>query len=217
MPEEETQHAIRVLRLKENDVVHVTDGKGFMVESTIMTCDKKSMNLKINSKIFSEKRNFKCVIAIAPTKNPGRMEWFLEKSTEIGIDEIIPIICEHSEKKNFNSERMNKVITAAVKQSLQSYHPKLRDLISFTQLLNMPFDGKKIIAHYDPENPHFLKDLITKQENIMVIIGPEGDFSKKELLLAEKKNIASAILGHNRLRTETAALNACMTINLVNQ
>lgn len=217
LPEEEALHAIKVLRMKVNEKVNVTDGKGYSIVAEILSADKKNINLKIISKTYKEKATYKTMVAVAPTKNPGRMEWFLEKSTEMGIDEIFPILCEHSEKKNFNPERMSKVITAAVKQSLQSYHPVLHELISFNKLLELPVSAKKIIAHYDENNPVFLKDLIQKNENILVIIGPEGDFSNKELDLAKKMGIPCAILGHTRLRTETAALNACFTINLINQ
>jgi 16S rRNA (uracil1498-N3)-methyltransferase len=217
LPYEEAQHAIKVMRLNFGDEIWVTDGRGFRVKALIIEINKKRLIAQIKEKLFTEKPEFKIVLAVAPTKNSSRFEWFLEKATEMGIDEIFPIICDHSERRNLNIERTKKVISSAVKQSLRNYHPTLHRLGTFDEILKLDFDGQKFLAHYENENQKSLKQEYNKNENVLIIIGPEGDFSRDEISKSQKQNIKTIILGNTRLRTETAALVACFTINLINE
>lgn len=214
---EEALHATKVLRLSMGDVIWITDGKGFKTQSQISEISKKKVVVKIISKELMSPKPSKLILAVAVTKNPSRFEWFLEKATEIGIDEIIPLICDHSEKRNLNWERTNRVITSAMKQSLKYYHPKLHEITSFDQCIQMNFEGEKFIAHLENESQISLKDTYTKFQNTLIVIGPEGDFSKDEITNSQANGFKCVQLGNSRLRTETAALVACFTINLTNQ
>lgn len=206
--EEESKHIIRVLRLSEGDSLHITDGRGSLYECRIAAADARRCRVEVVSvEEEYEKMNYRLVMAVAPTKNIDRFEWFLEKATEIGVSDIIPLECARSERRSIKIERENKVITAAVKQSLKAYHPVLHDIASFNKALAMPFDGRRFIAHCDAPvgEKLYLPDTLAAGENAMIFIGPEGDFSPEEIAAAVNAGCIEITLGRQRLRTETAA------------
>lgn len=220
LPEEESKHCIRVLRLKKESVVYLIDGKGSFHKAQIIEEDERACKLSIiNTQLEFNKRNFYLHIAIAPTKNIDRFEWFLEKSTEIGINEVTPIICEHSERREIKIDRLQKVIISAMKQSIRACLPKLNPIMKFTDFVNTNFSIKqKYIAHCNDKNEkHLLKNLYKPDTDILILIGPEGDFSSAEIIKAENKNFQGVSLGRSRLRTETAGIVACHTINVLNE
>jgi len=218
LDKEESKHIVRVLRKKQGDTIHFTDGKGWFYETVITEIDSKNCIVEIIKKYEGDdRRSFKIHIAIAPTKNNDRLEWFLEKSTEIGIDEITPIICDHSERKVVKIERLNKVITPAVKQSLKSFHPKLNEQINLKEFLNKEFNGQRFIAYIDKDVTLELSSSIKSGNDILILIGPEGDFRPEEVELAKQKGFIPVSLGKSRLRTETAGVVACHTVDLLNK
>jgi len=214
---EESSHCIRVLRLHTGDFIHLTNGKGDLCKAEITDENSKCCNVKIIETYSNyNKRNYSLHIAIAPTKNIDRLEWFLEKATEIGIDEITPIICNHSERRKVNTERLNKIITAAIKQSLKAYHPLLHNEMDFEKFVSQKYECEKYIG-YCGDNTSKLKDIYPKGKDAIILIGPEGDFSKEEVIFAKEKGFIPINLGNNRYRTETAAVVACHTIYLLNE
>jgi 16S rRNA (uracil1498-N3)-methyltransferase len=218
LSEEESKHAIRVLRLEVGGAVQLIDGRGGLYEAVIADAHPKRTILKITSVVTDfDKRNHYLHIAVAPTKNIERLEWFLEKATEIGIDEISLIISQRSERKEAKVDRLNKIITAAIKQSLKAYHPVLNEPLSLNQLLDKPFEGQKFIAHCEPGDKHALKDVLSLQGRSLILIGPEGDFSPAEIDKALQSGFKAITLGTSRLRTETAALEACFEVNFLNR
>ncbi len=218
LSEEESKHAVRVLRLQAGDEVVLVDGKGGYYKARILEANPKRTHLQVfQAQQEFGKRNHYLHIAVAPTKNIERMEWFLEKATEMGIDEITPIICERSERKEVKSERLNKIITSAVKQSIKAYHPQLNEAISFKKLLAQPFEGQKLIAHCMDDERSPSKQIIQANNRHLILIGPEGDFTPTELAMAKKSGFLPLSLGESRLRTETAALAACFEINFLNR
>ena len=217
--EEESKHCVRVLRLSVGTVVNLVDGRGGFYTAEIISDNPKKVSLSI-LKVETEfhKRNHYLHIAVAPTKNIDRMEWFLEKATELGIDEVTPIITDRSERRIVKEDRLNKVITSAVKQSIKAYHPKLNEAISYNAFLNLPFEGNKLIAHCIDENDKkYISELVAPHQKYLILIGPEGDFSPEEVNLALNKGFKPLTLGDNRLRTETAALSVCFEINYLNR
>jgi len=221
----ESKHIVRVLRKEENDILKITNGKGFLFDAKIrLASDKKCTAEIIN---FEEKQkpwNYYLHIAIAPTKNNDRIEWFLEKATEIGIDEITPIICSNSERRVIKLERFEKILQAAMKQSLKFTLPKLNKPIKLNEFINQNIDGKICIAHCESFDKNskkgekrFLKSIIDSSEKTTILIGPEGDFSSEEIKKCLKKNMIPISLGESRLRTETAGLVAVNTISFINQ
>ena len=214
---EESKHIVKVLRKKEGDKVFITNGLGFLFESEIILASEKKCEVKITLETFQEPDLFYTHIAVAPTKMNDRLEWFLEKATEIGIHEITPIICDHSERKVYKIDRAEKIIQAAMKQSLHYYIPKINEPISFSQFVKSSFDGQKFIAHCEETDKKSFQKEIAKNEKVTILIGPEGDFSTKEINLAIENNFIPVTLGNTRLRTETAALVACHTIALLNE
>ena len=216
--EEESKHCSKVLRLQVGDEVYLIDGKGGFYRAQIASSHPKHSELQIiESKTEYGKRNHYLHIAVAPTKNIDRLEWFLEKATEIGIDEITPIVSERSERKEVKLERLNKVITSAVKQSLKAYHPTLNDLTKLNSFLSRNDSNQKFIAHCIEEEKVALKDSISLHGRYTILIGPEGDFSPKEVGLAKQAGFIPVSLGESRLRTETAALEACFEVNFLNR
>jgi 16S rRNA (uracil1498-N3)-methyltransferase len=194
-------------------------GKVAFYTAEITSDNPKKVSLSI-LKVETEfhKRNHYLHIAVAPTKNIDRIEWFLEKATELGIDEITPIITDRSERRIVKEDRLNKVITSAVKQSIKAYHPKLNDAISFDTFLKEPFDGDKLIAHcIDNGEKQYISKLVAPHQKYLILIGPEGDFTPDEVNLALNKGFKALTLGDNRLRTETAALSVCFEINYLNR
>ena len=227
LDKEESKHCIKVLRLKKGDKIQLINGNGTFCEAQIVTEEPKNCQVKITKTIENfGKKKYSLHIAISPTKNNSRFEWFLEKATEIGIDEITPLITFHSERKIIKPERLNKVIISAMKQSVKAYIPKLNNAEIFNNFIRKDFLGKKYIAYCEGtnfatnntnniKNIH-LKDLYTKGENVLILIGPEGGFSEKEVDDAEQNNFKRISLGESRLRTETAGIVACHTISLMN-
>ncbi len=217
LSEEESKHLIRVLRKGVGDEVFFTDGKGFFYACRIIDNSPKHCKVEIiEKKEGGDKRSFTLWMGVAPTKNISRYEWFLEKATEIGIDTIIPFVSFHSERKAIKAERLDRVITAAVKQSLKSYHPQLRPLTSFKDLIDIDFEGEKYIAYIDEEVTLELSKAYKAGESAFILIGPEGDFSPEEVEMAKEKGFVPVKLGPSRLRTETAAVAACHTVQVVN-
>lgn len=214
---EESKHIVKVLRKKENDKIFITNGLGFLFESEIILASEKKCEVKITKETFKEADKFYTHIVVAPTKMNDRLEWFLEKATEIGIHEITPIICEHSERKVYKIDRAEKIIQAAMKQSLHYYIPKINEPISFAQFVKSNIDGQKFIAHCEETDKKSFKNEVNKDEKVTILIGPEGDFSTKEINLAIENEFIPVTLGNTRLRTETAALVACHTIALINE
>lgn len=212
----ESKHIIKILRKKKNDIVFFTNGKGFLFETIITKADVKNCVLKVLNKSSKTKQhNYHLHIGIAPTKNIERFEWFLEKATEIGIDEITPLICEHSERKIIKLERLNKILISSIKQSLQYQLPKLNKIMTFKDFIIKDHKLEKLIAHCSRANKQPLVSFKNKN-NYLILIGPEGDFSTSEINLAKENNYTSISLGNNRLRTETAGIVATNTINLNN-
>ncbi|MBN1253509.1 MAG: 16S rRNA (uracil(1498)-N(3))-methyltransferase [Bacteroidales bacterium] len=218
LDEEESKHCIRVLRLKFGDTVNLIDGVGGFYTASIVSDNPKKCEVLVNQLIKEyEKRNYKLTVAIAPTKNIERFEWFLEKSTEIGIDKFLPLLTEQSERKVIKLDRLNKMINSAIKQSIQAYRPEITDMLKFKDLINTDFKGKKLIAHcFDNQKP-YLKDVISKNEEVLILIGPEGDFTLSEIEMAKSKGFEEISLGDTRLRTETAGIVAVNTVAIINQ
>ena len=214
---EESKHIVKVLRKKESDTIFITNGLGFLFESKIILASEKKCEVKITKETFQEPDKFYTHIAVAPTKMNDRLEWFLEKATEIGIHEITPIICDHSERKVYKIDRAEKIIQAAMKQSLHYYLPKINEPVSLSQFVKSNIDGQKFIAHCEETDKKSFKNEVNKDEKVIILIGPEGDFSTKEINLAIENNFIPVTLGNTRLRTETAALVACHTIALINE
>ena len=212
---EESQHFSKVLRGKIGQEILVTDGLGRLAKGKVSLINSKTIEVDLDEiQENFEERPYKIHIAIAPTKNMERIEFFLEKSTEIGIDEITFLKTFHSERKNVNLERCQKIVQSAVKQSLKAYIPKINDLGKFSDFIKSEHSENKIIAHCDSnfERTDFQK-FIQSKKNYLILIGPEGDFSKEEIQLAETNGFTGVSLGNQRLRTETAALNAVFGLN----
>ena len=216
-PREESKHIIRVLRKKEGDTLNITNGKGWLFIAKIISANPNNCKASIISKELQPKRAYKVHLVVAPTKMNDRYEWFLEKATEIGVDTITPIICDNSERKIIKAERFKKIIQSAMKQSLQCYLPQLNDAVSFKELVNQDFEGQKFIAHCEETDRKSLKKELKANQDITILIGPEGDFSVKEITMAIENKFIPVTLGATRLRTETAAIAACHTIALINE
>ena len=214
---EESKHIVKVLRKKESDKIFITNGLGYLFESEIILASEKKCEVKIIKETFQQPDTFYTHIAVAPTKMNDRLEWFLEKATEIGIHEITPIICDHSERKVYKIDRAEKIIQAAMKQSLHYYLPKINEPISLSQFVKSNIDVQKFIAHCEETDKKSFQKEIAKNEKVTILIGPEGDFSTKEINLAIANQFIPVTLGNTRLRTETAALVACHTIALLNE
>jgi 16S rRNA (uracil1498-N3)-methyltransferase len=214
---EESKHIVKVLRKSVEDILHITNGEGWLFTAKIIQTNIKHCVVEIISKILQPKRNYSLHLVVAPTKMNDRYEWFLEKATEIGIDSITPIICDHSERKFIKQERFEKILQSAMKQSLQCYLPKLNASISFKDYIKQDFTGQRFIAHCEDTNKKSLKNEIQPKQNITILIGPEGDFSVKEIEMAIQNKFIPVTLGETRLRTETAAIVACHTVTLMNE
>ena len=214
----ESRHIVRVLRKKEGDSIFITNGLGELFTSEIVIANDKKCLVNI---IFSEEKikpwNYYLHIAIAPTKLNDRFEWFLEKATEIGIDEITPIICDHSERKILKLERMEKIIHSAAKQSLKFHFPKLNEPIKFSEFIKQEFEGQLFIAHCEETDKKSLKTELKQNSKTTILIGPEGDFSVKEIQQSLEHSFIPVSLGESRLRTETAGIVATHSVAFVNQ
>jgi len=220
LSEEESKHAVRVLRLKTGDSIRLIDGVGGFYDAEIIDDHQKHCTVKITDvKKEAGKRSWKLQIGIAPTKNNDRTEWFVEKAVEMGIDAISLLDCSNSERTVVKNERLNKVAISAIKQSLKAYLPAIAEMKDYKKFItdSAGFKGDKFIAHcnYRRTLPH-LKNLYTKGSDVLILIGPEGDFTPGEVKLALDNGYKEISLGTSRLRTETAALYACTTINILN-
>ena len=218
LPEEESQHAVKVLRMQVGDAISVVDGTGGFYHAVISNPHPKHCEFEIKKTILEfGKRDYKIHIAIAPTKNIERLEWFIEKATEIGIDQITPIICRFSERKIVKAERLEKIIVSAAKQSLKAYFPVLNPQCTFDELISKHNASQKFIAHCYEEDKKLLQNEIKKSSDVLILIGPEGDFSKEEVQSAILHDFIPVSLGESRLRTETAGVVACHTVAIMNQ
>lgn len=218
LPEEEAQHCIRVLRLCNGDEIVITDGKGHFHKAVITVASPKKCLVEITESIEQEALwTGKLHMAVAPTKNMDRNEWFAEKATEIGMDELTFLNCRYSERKIIKNERIEKILISAVKQSLKARIPQLNPMVSFEEFIQQNYPGDKFIAHCNEGKKIPLEKALTKGNEAVILIGPEGDFSQEEVEQAIQHGFIPISLGKSRLRTETAALVACHTFNLVNQ
>lgn len=213
---EESRHISRVLRLVPDDRVIFTDGIGHRFTCRLLDNNIRECRFEVVEKEFvpppPQRRNH---IAVAPTKNMARFEWFLEKATEIGIGIITPLQCQHSERVRINSERLHKILVAAIKQSQQTWLPVLKELTAFDSFVGQQNDTtQKLIAYMSDQTHRTLFDAAEPGREVVVLIGPEGDFSTEEITMAQRLGFEPISLGENRLRTETAALVACHTLAL---
>ena len=215
-PTEESKHIIKVLRKKEGDLVHITNGQGYLFEAKIIQADMRKCTVEIISSTYQQKKEPSLHLVVAPTKMNDRFEWFLEKATEIGITEITPIICANSERKIVKLDRLHKVLQSAMKQSLHYHIPILNEPISFSDFMNSKINGDLFIAHCEETNKKELKHSLVQNNNATILIGPEGDFSSKEISKALAKGFSPVALGTSRLRTETAAVYACACFSIIN-
>jgi 16S rRNA (uracil1498-N3)-methyltransferase len=218
LPEPESQHCIRVLRRQEGDSIHITDGKGCFFKARISDPHPKRCGVEIIETIHQQPLwNGWIEIAVAPTKNMERMDWFAEKATETGINQISFLRTRFSERKEIKTGRINHILVSAMKQSEKALLPVLQEMTDFERFVKQNFDGQKFIAHCYPEEKKLLSQSVGKEDNILILIGPEGDFSEEEVALATANGFQPVSLGESRLRTETAALVACQTVHIVRQ
>ncbi|MFT3796342.1 16S rRNA (uracil(1498)-N(3))-methyltransferase [Flavobacterium sp.] len=214
---EESKHIVKVLRKKDGDHLFVTNGLGNLFKTEITLASDSKCTVKIVSFETAEKPKYHLHLAVAPTKMNDRYEWFLEKATEIGISEITPIICDHSERKQVKTDRFDKILQSAMKQSLHYFLPKLHEPVAFKDFIKQPRNGQLFIAHCEETERKSLKSVIQAGQDITISIGPEGDFSEKEIKMALENNYIPVTLGNNRLRTETAAVVACHSVVFANE
>lgn len=218
LPKEESVHCTRVLRLAAGVEIHLTDGCGQMCRASIVNADSKACLVRIEERLHEyQKRNYRLHVAVAPTKNSARIEWFLEKAVEVGIDELTPIICQHSERSFIKTERLEKIAVSAMKQSLKAYKPIINEPTKLSDFLKRNTAGQKFIAHCEGDERNPLKDVCQAQMPTTILIGPEGDFSKTEIEEAFAAGYKAITLGTSRLRTETAALASCFFVNFINE
>ncbi|MBU3821516.1 16S rRNA (uracil(1498)-N(3))-methyltransferase [Flavobacteriaceae bacterium XHP0103] len=216
-PKEESNHIVKVLRKSVGDTLNITNGNGWLFSAEITLANNKNCLAKITSASLQQKKPYTLHMAVAPTKMNDRYEWFLEKATEIGIDTITPIICEHSERKVIKKDRYEKILLSAMKQSLNCYLPKLNDAITFNDFIQQDFKGDLFIAHCEETDKKSLKQQLSPKNNTTILIGPEGDFSVNEIEKAITNGFIPVTLGDTRLRTETAAIVACHSVAFVNE
>lgn len=205
--EETSKHCVQVLRMQNGEQLQLTNGLGNLVVAEIIEANKRNTIVKKIETSKSELQNNKVVIAISLLKNASRFEWFLEKATEIGIAEIIPVISKRTERQSFKFERLNNILIAAMLQSQQTYLPILHQPINYTEVFEFSNFETKLIAHCLEENKKSITEIATKN-NTVILIGPEGDFTQDEINLALQNNFEPVTLGNTRLRTETAGIVA---------
>jgi 16S rRNA (uracil1498-N3)-methyltransferase len=215
----ESRHIVRVLRMTRGDDVRLIDGKGNLYEGIISDPDQNMCQIEITGKTIDfEKRNYRLHIAISPLKNPERFEWFVEKSVEVGIDEITPLICKNTEKPGIKSERINNLIISAMKQSLKATKTILNEPCHFKDFIIKNLEGIRMIAHCnDSTERNKIAGVYSRNADSIIMIGPEGDFSIEEIESAVRHGFLPVHLGSSRLRTETAGVAACHSIYFMNQ
>ena len=209
---EESHHIRRVMRKKVGEMIHVTNGKGLEWIGQLVKTETRIAIAKKTEVILHKDKIVPFHIAVAPTKSNDRLEWLLEKATEIGVSEITPLICDHSERKTIKTERMKKILIRALKQSVQFFLPQLNPMISFEAFMQLDHPEKKLIAHCQNGNKIPLNQIRDLNNDILILIGPEGDFSRREIKTAQNKSFTEISLVEQRLRTETAAIVACIKV-----
>lgn len=218
LPEDESGHCVRVLRHVEGDVIDVIDGTGSWYKCRIVSAHPKHCALDIIERHDDAHWQYGVELAIAPTKNMDRMEWWLEKATEMGLDRFTPLKCRFSERKEIKTERMERIAVSAMKQSLKASMPQIDQMTDIKAYLNEPFEGQKFIAHcMSDQERKLLSHEVKAGKSVRVLIGPEGDFSPEEVQMAIQAGYVPVSLGEQRLRTETAALAAVHTIHIINE
>ena len=216
LDETESNHLINVKRAKTGDLIQVTDGKGNLFSAELLNIQQRQCKLLVRTSEKTISTKFKLHIALAPTKNIDRMEWFLEKATETGIDEISFIICRHSERREIKTERLQRVLISSMKQSLKTFLPKMNQPKNFNNFIKEKNDSTKLLFSMDANKDQNLKKHYRAGSSLTALIGPEGDFHPEELKLAIENNFMLTSLGDQRLRTETAALSVCTLFNFIN-
>lgn len=214
---EESKHIIKVLRKVEGDILHVTNGLGSLFTTKIANAHPTKCEVEIIGIKTENVAEFGLHLAVAPTKLNDRFEWFLEKAVEIGIQTITPIICEHSERIVVKTDRLDKIVLGAMKQSNQLFLPKINPPQKFKLFIQERPETQKFIAHCEETEKQSLKNILNPNQNTLILIGPEGDFSSKEIEIALANGYKPVTLGKTRLRTETAAIVACHTFALINE
>lgn len=219
LDQNESKHIVRVMRMSSGTPVKLVDGKGNLYEGVIDDPDPRECTIKITGVVNNfETRDYNLHIAISPLKNTDRLEWFIEKSVEIGVDEITPVICRNTEKQKIKKERLVNIIVSAMKQSLKSTLTRINDPVDFKDLIENAYDGTRMIAHCNEAyKRRGIADSYQHGNNAMIMIGPEGDFSNEEIKAAMGKGFEGIHLGKSRLRTETAGVAACHSIYFLNQ
>lgn len=218
LSEDESAHCVRVLRMKSGDAIKVSNGKGKLFSGVLADAHPKKAIVELTQKELPyDHWDYHLHIAIAPTKNQDRLEWFIEKAVEIGVNEVSLFTAFHSERKFLREDRLEKIILSAMKQSMKSFLPKLNPIKSFRALMEHEGHGQKFIAYIDDNVDTLLTDRVEQGTDCFILIGPEGDFSKDEVALAISKGFETVSLGSARLRTETAGVVACHTVHLINQ
>lgn len=212
---DESRHIVKVLRKKESDILHVTNGKGDLFETEITLASDSRCTVKIIGTMHTDAPAAGLHIAITPTKMNERLEWFLEKATEIGVREITPVWCERSERKNIKPDRLEKILVSAMKQSGQYHLPKLHEAVAFQKFIGLETASVKAIAHCLPDTKKSVRDILSEGDSLCILIGPEGDFTEKEIASARAAGFIPVSLGETRLRTETAGLYAAMAFHLI--
>ena len=218
-PKDESKHIVKVLRKRTGDVLDITNGSGNFFKAEIIVASPSNCTVKILEVTSEQPLPYHLHLAVAPTKLNDRFELFLEKATEIGISEISPIICDHSERKVIKEERYERIIQSAMKQSLKAHIPKLNEAQSFSDFLETTktFNGDRFIAHCEETNRFSLKQKLQPKRDVLILIGPEGDFSPSEIEQAIQVGFSPVMLGESRLRTETAAIVATHSVAFVNE
>lgn len=219
LDENESKHIVRVLRMKKGMSVKLIDGKGNLYEGEIADDNTKKCIIKITGIVKDYgKRNYRLHLAVSPLKNTDRFEWLVEKIVEIGVDEITPLLCHNTEKQKIKRERTDNIIVSAMKQSLKTTKTYLNEPVTFGDFISSGFAGKKIIAHCNNSfNRNSIQDVYKKDEDVLILIGPEGDFTEEEIIRACNNGFAGVHLGASRFRTETAGIAACYSIYSINQ
>ena len=214
---DESRHIVKVLRKSTGDTLMITNGVGWTFEAEVVIPNHNKCVMNVQSSKYVQPKDYSVHLAVSPTKMNDRYEWFLEKATEIGVTVITPIISHNSERKVVKTERFEKIIQSAMKQSLHPYLPSLEAAVTFSQFIKKPQEGKTFIAHCDKGEKLKFKNQVEPGKSITILIGPEGDFSNQEIATAMENNYIPVSLGNSRLRTETAAIVACHTIQLCNE
>ena len=215
-PPEESRHIVKVLRKKEGDLLNITNGKGYVFKAKITVADPRQCTAQVQDSRKSIPPRSDLHLAVAPTKKLDRFQWFLEKATEIGVTEVTPILCQRSERKKLATDRLQRIMQEAMKQSLRTYLPRLNDPVPLDDFLEREHPGLRFIAHCEKDEKVDLKRRVAADKDVLILIGPEGDFTRSEIDAAYERGFLPVSLGESRLRTETAALVACVTVNLIN-